>query len=396
MKIAGIVCEYNPMHNGHIYHIEKTKEAGATHIVCVMSGNFVQRGECAFLDKWTRADIALNCAADLVVDLPTPWACDSAQNFAFGAVSILDSIGIDMLSFGSEVDDVEKLGKCALAGDDEKVVSSLKKGLQSGKSYPLSLYNAVLEIYGKETAEVISSPNSTLALEYIKALEKLSSKAEILPVKRLMSEHDSLLSNDSFTSAAAIRSLKDIEEAKRFMPEYAFEKMIEQIKKGFSPCTFENGERAVLSKLRSLSKAEMALYVNDERGLSDRIYESVKTANSLNELFEKVKTKNVTMAKVRRSILRIYLGITPDISLKRPPYIKVLASNERGFEILRKIRGEVPVITKHSDISKLSDFGKTVYDIQCRTTDLFGIFSKKIRTCCLEQTSPVILGKIYP
>lgn len=392
MKIAGIICEYNPMHNGHVYHIEKTRQAGASHIVCVMSGNFVQRGECAFLDKWTRADVALNCGADLVVDLPTPWACDSAQNFALGAVSILDGLGIDMLSFGSEIDDAGILRKCALASDDERVVSSLKRGLQSGKSYPLSLYEAVLENYGKETAEVISSPNSTLALEYIKALEKLSSKAEIFPVKRFMSKHDSLFADDNFASAAAIRSFKNIEEAKCFMPEYAFQKMTEQIENGFSPCTFENGERAVLSKLRSLSKDEIAFYAHDESGLHDRIYESVKTATSLNELFEKIKTKNVTMAKVRRSVLRLYLGIKPEILLQKPPYIKVLASNEKGFEILRKLSDEVTVITKHSDATKLSDFGKTVYDLQCRTTDLFGIFSKKIRTCCLEQTSPFIIN----
>ena len=146
MKLAGIVCEYNPMHKGHIYHIEETRKNGATHIVCVMSGNFVQRGECAFLDKWSRADIAVHSGADLVVELPTPWSADSAENFAFGAVYLLSCLGIDMLSFGSEEEDAELLKRCAEALDDEKTADLLKKKMSSGLSYPAAVCEAVGEL----------------------------------------------------------------------------------------------------------------------------------------------------------------------------------------------------------------------------------------------------------
>lgn len=393
VKVAGIVCEYNPMHNGHVYQIEQTRKSGATHIVCAMSGNFVQRGESAFLDKWARADIALHCGADLIIDLPTPWSCDSAQNFAFGAVSLLDMAGIDLLTFGSEVSDKSLLEKCASASDDEKVVKSLKSSLANGNSYPLSLYNAVSEVFGKETADVISSPNSTLALEYIKALKKLGSKAGFLAVERFASKHDETYAVGNFSSAAAIRSFYVFEKAKPFMPEYSYEKCAQQIEKGFAPCSPSNAERAILSHLRSLSQEEIAKYIDNDNGLSDRIFGAAKRALTLEELYENAKTKNVTMAKVRRSVLRIYLGIEPEISLKKPPYIKVLASNEKGFEILRNINPEIPVITKHSDALRLGGFGKAVYDIQCKSTDLFGLFSKKIRDCSLEQTSPVVIVK---
>ena len=393
MKIAGIVCEYNPMHNGHVYHIEQTRKKGATHIVCAMSGNFVQRGECAFLDKWTRADIAVHCGADLVIDLPTPWSCSSAQNFAFGAVSLLTYAGIDMLSFGSEISDIALLEKCANASDDERVVEILKKSLSNGSSYPLSLYNAVCEIFGKETADVISSPNSTLALEYIKSLKKLGSKAEILPIKRFASSHDATELNGAFSSASALRLLEDFNLAKNFMPEYSFEKTLEQLKNGYAPCTLQNAERAILSSLRLISDSEMASFVDSENGLSNRIYNAVKTSVTLEELFGNIKTKNITMAKVRRSIMQIYLGINAQTAIQKPPYIKVLASNEKGFEVLKKISPDIPVISKHSDALKLDGFARNIYDLQCRTTDLFALFSKKTRACCLEQTSPVVILK---
>ncbi len=393
MKIGGIVCEYNPMHNGHLYHIKKTREAGATHIVCVMSGNYVQRGECAFASKWTRAEIALSLGADLVVDLPTAWSCDSAQNFAFGSVSILDELGIDFLSFGSEFDDAEMLKSCAKACDNEQVASLLKTEQQSGKSYPLALYNAVLSVYGKEYADVISSPNSTLALEYIKALNKLESKAEIFPLKRFSVSHDNPDLNGIFASAKAIRSLSYFEKAKAFMPEFAFEKIKAETQKGFAPCTLENGERAILSCLRSLSKEEMSIFSDDKTGLTDRIFTSSRTAENLTELFETAKTKNVTMAKIRRTVMRIFLGITPEISKQKPPYIKVLASNKKGFEILKNAKGNIPIITKHSDSLSLSDFGKKVYEAECKATDQFALFLKKIRACSLEQTSSVIIKK---
>lgn len=390
MKTAGIVCEYNPMHNGHVYHIEKTRKAGATHIVCVMSGNFVQRGECAFADKWTRANIAVHCGADLVIDLPVPWSCDSAKNFAFGAVSLLNELSLDVLSFGSETDDISLLKACAEL-DDKKLSPIIEKEIKEGASYPLAFYNAVMNVYSAAYAEVISSPNNTLAIEYIKALNLLSAKATPLAVKRKTSVHDDLTLAAGIVSAAAIRNADDFSKVKDFMPEYAYGLLFSKIASKAAPARAETGSRAVLSYLRRLKREEIERYVYDERGLSDRIFSAVKAAVSLDELYENVKTKNVTMAKVRRSIMRIYLGITPEISIQKPPYIRVLAANKKGLEIIKNAKTQLPIVTKHSQIAKLSDFAKEVYDIQCRSSDLYGMFTEKIRACSSEQTSPVII-----
>ncbi|MGN1418944.1 MAG: nucleotidyltransferase family protein [Acutalibacteraceae bacterium] len=391
MKIAGIVCEYNPMHNGHVYQIEQTRKNGATHIVCVMSGNFVQRGDCAFADKWSRAQVALECGADLVVLLPTAWSCDSAQNFAFGAVSILSALDIDMLSFGSEISDVSLLKKAAKASQDEKVSAAIKEKIKSGLSYPAALFEIISAFYGKETADVLSSPNSTLAIEYIKALEKLNFDAEIFACQRKGAGHDEEKSVESFLSAGAIRNLDDFEKAKPFMPECCFEKIKSLMSEGFAPCRLENGERAILSSLRIMEKEEFFLYTDDDRGLAERIYNAVQSSVSLEELFEKAKTKNVTMSKVRRTVLRTFLKIPPEISREKPPFIRILAANQKGFEILAACQKQIPVVTKHSDLKNLSSFANEVYQTECRASDLYALFSKKIRPCALEQTRPIIL-----
>ena len=392
MKVAGIVCEYNPMHKGHMYHIEQTRKSGATHIVCVMSGNFVQRGECAFLDKWSRADIAVHNGADLVVELPTPWSMGSAPDFAFGAISILSSLGIDILSFGSETEDVELLKKAAFLSE-EKLSPLIKASLDKGLSYPSALKNAVEAIYGKKEAEVISSPNSTLGIEYIKALSRLSCAAEILAVKRKGSAHDSGSLTEEFVSASALRNAADLNRIKPFIPAYEYNILSKLYAGGFAPVIMENGERAVLSAIRGMSAEETAKYTDDKRGLSERIYKAVRVSDSLEALYETVKTKNVTMAKIRRTLLRAYLGIPFEFSEEKPPYIKVLASNKKGLEILKNYSGDIPVITKHSDTSRLSPFGKEVYELECKCTDLYVLFSKKIRACGLEQTSSLKIIK---
>ena len=156
--IAGIVCEYNPMHNGHIYHIEKTKNAGADFVVAVMSGNFVQRGECALIDKWQRAEIAVKNGADVVIDLPVPWATGSAESFARGSVSLLSSFGIDVLSFGSETEDKELLCLCAEAAENEKVGILVRRYMSEGMNYPTALSESVSEVFGDDARRIISSP----------------------------------------------------------------------------------------------------------------------------------------------------------------------------------------------------------------------------------------------
>ncbi|MGN1442555.1 MAG: nucleotidyltransferase family protein, partial [Acutalibacteraceae bacterium] len=218
MKIAGVVCEYNPMHNGHVYHLKKTREAGATHIVCALSSDFVQRGECAYLDKFTRADIAVHCGADLVVEIPVIWSSSAAESYALGAVSILDSLGCDFLSFGAETDDKKLLSDCAGIMENEAANERIRRYLSQGNSYPAAVSKAAENIFGQESAAVFSSPNSTLALEYIRTLQKIASQMDFLPVRRFGAAHDSEKSDGITASASLLRSLEEFESLKRFMP----------------------------------------------------------------------------------------------------------------------------------------------------------------------------------
>ncbi len=389
--IAGIVCEYNPMHNGHIYHIEKTKNAGADFVVAVMSGNFVQRGECALIDKWQRAEIAVKNGADVVIDLPVPWATGSAESFARGSVSLLSSFGIDVLSFGSETEDKELLCLCAEAAENEKVGILVRRYMSEGMNYPTALSESVSEVFGDDARRIISSPNSTLAAEYIKQLKFYAPHCQILPIKRVGADHDGDKVTESFASASKIRAMLG-EDISSLVPEATDSTVRRNLLNG-TVHRMENADRAILSSLREIKKEDYSLYVTDDSGLISRIYESVKTASTLNELYENAKSKNYTHARVRREVLNLYLKTEKDFSKSTPPYIRILAVNERGLSLLSeaKRKASVPIVTKHSDMAILDDFGQKVYALQCSSTDKFTLMSEKIRSCGMEQKNSMII-----
>lgn len=389
--IAGIVCEYNPFHNGHLYHINKTRDMGADYIVCVMSGNFVQRGECAIADKWVRAKSAVLCGADIVIDLPTPWSCASAETFARGSIGLLCNFGIDALSFGCETDDGESLKLCAHAVDDERVASKIKAEMSRGCGYPAAVQKAIAEFYGAECAEAVKSPNNTLAVEYIRQLKLYGKENCILPVRREGAMHDSDEIGDNIASASVIRNMGFDGESLKLVPE----KLV-SLYKASDYYTLENCERGIISHLRSLSeKEDYSKYVSDETGLSSRIYDAARTAESINDLYEKAKSKNYTMARVRRAVMSLYLGMKKEWSEGVPPYIKILAANEKGLSLLSKAKenSSLPIITKHAESEKLTDKAKEIYNAESRNTDLFCLMGKKIRECGLEKTHSLIIVK---
>lgn len=389
MKTAGVVCEYNPMHNGHVYHLEKTRQQGATHIVCALSADFVQRGECAYLDKFTRADIAVHCGADLVVEIPVVWSLSAAQSYALGAVSMLDSLGCDFLSFGAETDDKKLLSDCAGISDDERANELIRTFSAEGNSYPASVAKAASFLYGEKADEVFSSPNSTLSLEYIRTLKKIGSNMDFLPVKRFGASHDSLEADGITASASLLRSFEDLSLLKAYMPEYAYEKLLQKAGEGKAPCTLKNGEKVILSFLRRLSLDDIKQLSGNNSGLSERIFDAVKTSCTLDELLFKVKTKAYTLARIRRTVMMLFLAIPNEMTKEIPPYIRVLAANEKGLEILRNASEKIPVVTRHSDIVKLDEKAKEIYEISQRAADQYAFFSEKTGACLSEQTSPV-------
>ncbi len=395
--IAGIVCEYNPFHNGHLYQLEMTKKQGADGIVCVMSGNFVQRGECALLDKWKRAELAVKNGADVVIDLPVPWAVSSAESFARGGVYLLSQFGVDVISFGSETEDREKLLLAAESKDNSQVLELTRRYMSEGYSYPLSLHNAVKEIYGGDVADIISSPNSTLAVEYLRQIKSFGAVV-FLPVKRKGAAHDSKESEGVFLSASKIReeiNRGNIDAVVGYISENALRIIKEEISEGFAPCTMKQNERAILSALRQLDKDDLSRYISDEQGLVSRIYESVNQAECLEQLYSLAKSKNYTHSRIRREALNAYLGVEKDISKLTPPYIRILAVSEKGLSLLSsaKKNSAIPIVTKHGEMQNLDAFSKRIYELQCSSTDKFALFSPKVRPCGLEQKSSMLIIK---
>ena len=385
--ITGIVCEYNPFHNGHLYQIEKAKAMGADKIICVMSGNFVQRGECAFFDKHLRAKAAIMCGADVVIDLPTPWAMASAETFARGSIGLLLNFGIDALSFGCETDDEELLRSCAQSLKSDKTAELIKKYTAEGVSYPTAVSKALEETLGEKAREIISSPNNTLAVEYIRHLPE---NIRLLPVKRQGADHDSDTARDNIASASMIRNLGFSEDSFSFVPE----KLL-PLYKDAERYSLTYSERAILSALRLMDKEEYALYVSDTNGLDMRIYDAAQKATSLENIYALAKSKNYTHSRIRREVMNLYLKIRKDYSAGTPPYMRILAVSENGLSLLAnaKENTSVPIITKYSEAKNLDGKAKEIYEAECRNTDLFSLCTEKIRECATEKTNSLIIVK---
>ena len=383
--ITGIVCEYNPFHKGHLYQIEKARAMGADKIVCVMSGNFVQRGECAFLNKHLRAEAAILCGADVVIDLPTPWAMSSAESFARGSIGLLESFGIEALSFGCESDDEALLRAVAKKLKDAETGALIRKYSAEGSPYPEAVSRALTQTLGEKAGELVSSPNNTLAIEYIR---HLSHNIKLLPVKRAGADHDSDTAKEGIASASKIRSLGFCEESYAYVPEKLVSLYKDAERYNISHC-----ERAVLSSLRMMDKDEFSLYVSDKSGLDMRIYDSVQGAHSLESLYASAKSRNYTHSRVRREVMNLWLRVKKTYSDGIPPYMKILAVSESGLSLLSKAKEntDLPIITKYAEAKELQGKAKEIYEAECRNTDLFSMCTDKIKECSLEKKHSLII-----
>ena len=376
MKVSGIICEYNPFHNGHLYHIRKTRENGATHIAAVMSGNFVQRGDTAIMDKLERARLAVRSGADLVIELPVQYSLASAENFASGAVHLLDSLGaVDELSFGSECGDTRKLLKAmetvdlaALTHADE-----IKSIMEKGYTYPRAL-NSVVNGYDPEAAAVIAEPNNTLAVEYLRALKRSGSAMEPFTVMREKAAHDGTEASDGFASASMLREMIENGESIDSFTTEEWAAAVRNAVKNGETASMSRLERVILYKLRTCSVEEIAQICDVGQGLEHRIY-GARMAGSLDELLFTVKTKRYTMARIRRIMLALLIGITKTDMEQLPPYGRILAFNERGREILARAKGSA-MIPFGSSIAKLSQLGDTAErfaELEIRASDIYGL-----------------------
>ena len=399
MKIAGIVAEYNPFHNGHAYHIERTRSlesgCGATHIVAVMSGNFVQRGEPAIMPKAERVRTAMAGGADLILELPLPWAMASAEAFAFGAVSILDSLGcIDTLSFGSECGDTHLLEKAVDALESHRFSGLLRLYLDMGISFPDARQRAVREIAGNKTAVLFESANNTLGIEYIKALRRLHSPIRPYTVQRFGAGHDEELPVGDIASASAVRRIiraGRIDNAIAYLPAATRNIAYKSIQEGRGPAEIRQIERAVLASLRLMSRDMLAELPGISEGLENRLYDAIRQSGSLEELMTCVKTKRYTMTRVRRLILAGFLGLKAGFEKQSPPYIRVLGTNERGMEILKAAKGsQISLISRSGRFATLGDPAQRVFELECRAADLYALTLPTPLPCGSEFTFKVV------
>ncbi len=367
MKLAAIICEYNPFHNGHQFHIEETRNiTKADGVVAIMSGNFVQRGDVAVFDKTIRAKAAVLGGADLVIELPAAYASASAEFFAINAVKILNALGtIDFLSFGAENADSEALEKIAdlLTNEPEELSFEIKQLLDEGLSYPAARSRAVGKILGKTYENILATPNNILGIEYCKALKLTHSSVKPCPILRRGAHHDSNVASETIASATHIRELLtngNADTAHKFIPDFVIELFDNASIHSIKPL-----EKAIIAHLIKIPADELKKIADVSEGLENRIKEAALVSQSLEELIDRIKTKRYTHSRIRRIILAAYLSITQDMRCTEPQYINVLAHNEMGQKIIAhsKKTATLPIVRNTSQINKLKNpFIKSIWE----------------------------------
>ena len=389
MKICGIVAEYNPFHNGHAHLIKEAKQNRATHIVAVMSGNFVQRGDVAVCSKWARTKMALESGVDLVLELPVPFASATAQRFALGAVGTLDALGcVDMLCFGSECASTQRITQLAKAVEDDEVCERIRTKLSSGLTFAAARQSALTEL-GYD-GELLSNPNDTLAVEYIKALLDLQSEITPVAVKRIGVGHDEG-ANGNIASASYIRKLiMQNEDVSGYVPEATAEIIKQQIKQSACPADLGRLDRALLMTLRKMSVQQMSLLPDISEGLENRLYKASREATSVDKLIEAVKTKRYTHARLRRILMFALLGIDKTVYSMKPSYIRVLGMTESGRQILAESKPILPVITRAKDALSLEGDAKALFDAECVADDVYALCTDEVTPCGATVSSKLI------
>lgn len=353
-----MICEFNPFHNGHKFLLEKIKTEYADQVICVMSGSFVQRGDIAITDKYSRARAALENGADAVVELPSAYAVSSAEIFSENGVRIAAAMGCDMLCFGAESGIGELKALSDMLGRED-INQKIRGYLDNGEYYPKALSLAV----GDEYADIISQPNNILALEYIKACKKYG--IEPVAIQRMGSAHDSAEICGSFASATVIRGLITSGEAYSEYTPMIIDK----------PSTLSAVEPAILYRLKTMTTDRLALIAEVGEGLENRISDSAQKYNSLEEILNAVKTKRYTMARLRRIVIQSLLGITSRIQNTPVPYLRVLGIKS-GCDDMLKNAGLPLIIKTKADYEKLDDSAREIFNIDINASHAMNIALK--------------------
>ena len=384
MDAVGVVCEFDPLHRGHERLLRRAGESGRV-LVCAMSGNFTQRGGAACVEKFARAEMAVRCGADLVVELPTPWAMATAEKFADGGVSLLAQCGVKTLYFGSECGDTDALWATAEALLRADVHRAIRLEMDGGPPYAAAR-QAVLE---RETGlgALLAQPNNTLAVEYLKAIRRRGLAADAVTVRREDGGHHGT------ASASHIRALLAAgQEAKAFalMPPQAADILGREMKKGLAPADPARLERAMLARLRLMNEHDFASYDSGGEGLYRRVYRAVQEGGSLGNILTRATTKRYPTARVRRMLWAAFLNLEPPPA--EIPYIRVLAATEAGRKLLRQMQNSgVPVLTKAADVGRLGPVAQALFTREARRTDVYTLAASPLPCGSDWRKTPVMV-----
>ncbi len=366
-RVIGVVAEYNPFHNGHYYHLQATKEiTGAEYCVAVISGNFTQRGDTSIVNKWAKAYMAICGGADLVIELPTVYSISSAENFASGAVKILDNLKVvDAISFGAEANDLATLNNIAnvLYEEPKAYTNILSHELKKGISYPAARENALMMYLNdiKRYANTLSSPNNILAIEYLKALKIQKSKLEPIMIKRKKVYYNDNKIVDDFASATAIRKLlQDGEYAnlRKVIPRSSYTIIGQESRKGGMVLSLAKYEKEIIYALRKMTVEEIADLPDVSEGLQFAIKNAANEANNLKDLISNIKSKRYTQTRIQRILLYALLGIDKKLmenSRKVVPYVRVLGFTQKGKSLLSEISRRNPKLNIITSLKKYMD-----------------------------------------
>ena len=397
MKVTGIIAEYDPFHNGHSYHIKKAREmTGADAIVVVMSGHFTQRGMPAFFRRDARVRMAVDGGADLVIELPYIYACNSSHEFARGAAGILNGIGcVDALVFGAETDDMDTLGKAAraAAGTDDRSSAYIKEEMKNGVSYPEALTRSVKKIYGAQTAAVLREPNNLLGIEYMKALRELGSGIKPFIVGRRSAAHGESLEmlherkqEQRIASGTAVRKAVyagGARAAEMLVPDTSFS-IISGYERssGFSFTEYrdkikKNMFELLKYKIITSDESELAEVYGVAEGLENRLKSCISGAEDIDGLIDSVKSKRYTRVRISRTLMHLLINLrTTDFETLRETYCaRVLGFSPTGGKLLRLMSesSAIPVFSNLSRLDKRSPEAARVLRYDMRASDVYAL-----------------------
>ena len=366
-NVLGIIAEYNPFHNGHIYHLEKSKrDTGSDYSIAVISGNFTQRGSTSLVNKWEKAQMALANGVDLVIELPTLYAISSAENFADGAIKLLDSLKIvDFISFGAETPNLDILQHLAdiLYHEPKEYKALLSIELDKGLSFPKARENALMMYLNdqKNVKRILSSPNNVLAIEYLKALKKHNSSMKSNVIGRFESDYNSTNASGNIASSTAIRNMlknNAYSILPRLMPPSSATILAKNIKQGHAVSDISAFEREIIYNLRKMTIAEIRELADVNEGLEYSLKDAANSCNTIVDLLSNIKSKRYTSTRLQRIFLYALLGITKkdmEISKKTTPYIRVLGFNENGKYLISEITKANPKLPIITSVKKFID-----------------------------------------